>query len=309
MDYERFVLQDVVSVRNLISMLYKETSSQHYFEGESHNYWEVLYMDKGEWEVTTDGRVFSLEQGDLLVFPPNVFHSGRALHGTSPNLLLISFDCDSPALEAFATMPKFRLSELEKSILSRLIKEGGEAFAPPIHSVHTRTLVPSKLARFGSGQWIKNDLELFLITLIRRMADASAMEATVSVQRKSRDTATVTRIIRYLERSLSSPVAIEEICKRFCIGRTALKTSFKHSTGCSVIEYVTRMRVEKAKTLICEDRHTYTEISVMLGFSSIHYFSKTFKRITRMTPTEYARSVQSVQLAAIRDRTYCYGFT
>lgn len=58
------------------------------------------------------------------------------------------------------------------------------------------------------------------------------------------------------------------------------------------MEYFGSMKIEKAQELIREGRHNFTEISALLGYTSIHYFSRHFKKVTGMTPSEYASSVK-----------------
>lgn len=60
------------------------------------------------------------------------------------------------------------------------------------------------------------------------------------------------------------------------------------------------MKMEAARGLIREGQLNITEISSRLGFSSVHYFSRRFKKLTGMTPTEYARSVKMLMDAPDR---------
>jgi AraC-like DNA-binding protein len=59
------------------------------------------------------------------------------------------------------------------------------------------------------------------------------------------------------------------------------------------MEYFKRLKVEQAKMLVREEQHNFTEISRLLGYGSIHHFSKAFKKYGGMTPSEYAKSIQA----------------
>lgn len=59
------------------------------------------------------------------------------------------------------------------------------------------------------------------------------------------------------------------------------------------MEYFRKLKIDKAKTMIREEEYNITQIANILGYNSIHYFSKQFKGITDMSPTEYARSVKA----------------
>ncbi|HDY89701.1 MAG TPA: AraC family transcriptional regulator [bacterium] len=71
-----------------------------------------------------------------------------------------------------------------------------------------------------------------------------------------------------------------------------LRCSVKEKTGRSVMEYYKITKLEKAKELIREGDYTFTQIAAILNYSSLHYFSKIFKRYLGMTPTEYSSSVK-----------------
>ncbi|HHW00172.1 MAG TPA: helix-turn-helix domain-containing protein [Clostridiaceae bacterium] len=58
------------------------------------------------------------------------------------------------------------------------------------------------------------------------------------------------------------------------------------------MEFYRNLIIEKAKKMIREGYHNFTEISDILGYTSIHYFSRAFKKATGMTPSEYAISVK-----------------
>ena len=61
--------------------------------------------------------------------------------------------------------------------------------------------------------------------------------------------------------------------------------TFPRAAQCGIIEFFTEMKVEFAKQLIRENQLNFTQISDFLGYSSIHYFSRQFKKVTGMTPS------------------------
>jgi AraC-like DNA-binding protein len=73
-----------------------------------------------------------------------------------------------------------------------------------------------------------------------------------------------------------------------------LQKLFKEGTGHSVMDYFKEMKMQEIKHLIREENHNFTEIAEILGYSSIHYLSRTFKANTGMTLSEYASSVKAL---------------
>ena len=76
------------------------------------------------------------------------------------------------------------------------------------------------------------------------------------------------------------------------IGRTQLQNVFQKETNMGVIEYFSKMKIDAAKHLIRDGLLNFTQISEHLGYTSIHYFSRQFKKITGTTPSAYAASVR-----------------
>jgi len=68
---------------------------------------------------------------------------------------------------------------------------------------------------------------------------------------------------------------------------------FKAKTNYGVMAYFRMLKMEEAKKMIREGRYNFTEISELLGYESLHYFSRSFKKYTNMSPSEYAISVKA----------------
>ena len=78
------------------------------------------------------------------------------------------------------------------------------------------------------------------------------------------------------------------------VGRAQLLKLFKDENGCGVIDYFSHLKIETAKKMIREESGNFSQISDYLGYSSIHYFSRQFKKFTGMTPSEYASSIKAL---------------
>lgn len=65
---------------------------------------------------------------------------------------------------------------------------------------------------------------------------------------------------------------------------------FYSQTGKGILEYFKWLRIEEVKLLIREMQYNYTKIAEALGYSSIHYFSRDYKKMTGMSPSEYSKS-------------------
>ena len=146
---------------------------------------------------------------------------------------------------------------------------------------------------FGSQQMILLYLQELLISMIRRHTLPQISMPVNRLPAPKNGSAIYNKIIFYLEEHIREFVTIEDICHDNLIGRSQLQKLFREQHQCGIIEFFTEMKVEFAKQLIRENQLNFTQISDFLGYSSIHYFSRQFKKVTGMTPSEYSTSIKA----------------
>lgn len=101
MAYNGFLPENVINIGKIYSIHYFEYMSDFSFEGESHDFWEFICVDKGEVEVTGGDKKFILHKGEIAFHEPNEFHNVTATGTIAPNLIVISFQCDDKAIYYF----------------------------------------------------------------------------------------------------------------------------------------------------------------------------------------------------------------
>lgn len=144
---------------------------------------------------------------------------------------------------------------------------------------------------FGSTQLLQCYFTEFLIRLVR---SGSSLSSNVSSSKKSRDIAnnSISELIcDYMKNNIYSNITLKDICSQFMQGKTQLCKIFRESTGQSPMEYYMNIKIKEAKKLIREKNHSVTEIADMLGYSSIHIFSRAFKKAVGMSPTDYSKGI------------------
>ncbi|MHC1749597.1 MAG: helix-turn-helix domain-containing protein [Cellulosilyticaceae bacterium] len=293
MGYESTLLTQKIMIHKIITIHYFEYMNDFVFKGERHNFWEFLCVDKGEVEVGADNRTYKLGKRDIIFHKPMEFHTVKAESGKAPNLVVMSFESMSTSMNLFENKV-FKLEDAEWNLISKIIIEAQNAYATPLNIPAIEKVERSVDAPFGAEQLIKLYLEELLILLARKnKAIKSKSERKIAsyIIEKS-DINIVNRINFYLERNLSRQVTVDEICKDNLLSRSYVQKFFHNHYGCGVMEYFNTLKISTAKQMIRSKSMNFTEIAESLGYSSIHSFSKQFKRITGMTPTEYSNSIK-----------------
>lgn len=96
--------------------------------------------------------------------------------------------------------------------------------------------------------------------------------------------------VEYIQKNYMNPnLSLNDICSYLNISTSYFSTIFKEMTGETFTEVLIRTRMEKAKELLENTTMKNYEIAEKVGFSDPHYFGISFKKMTGITPTEYAR--------------------
>lgn len=289
--YSPVTLLKTIHIESLVTVHYFEYARDFAFAGESHDFWEFLCVDKGEVEVTAGEKSAILRKGDIIFHQPGEFHALKAIRETAPNLAVISFVCHSPAMDFFRGR-RLTIVESDRTLLAQIILEARHAFATPLNDPYLKKMERQEEPPLGAEQLIQLYLEELLLQMLRRCQ--SPVPSSERPNQVEKSDALYTSIINYLEAHLQERLTVEKICRDNLIGRSHLQKLFRTRHGCGVIDHFIQMKIGAAKQMIRERTMNYTQISDALGYTSIHYFSRQFKQITGMTPSEYASSIKQM---------------
>ncbi|GAA3400881.1 AraC family transcriptional regulator [Paenibacillus hodogayensis] len=292
MSFIRSPLRNTFEVTDLFSLHYFEFAKDFIFEGEAHDFWEILYVDKGEIEVTADSVGYVLKQGDILFHKPNEFHSVWANRKIGPNVIVVCFECRSPAMKVFENK-LFCLNDQERNWIAAILSYGFAAYEPPFDMPRYHDLIRRDDAPFGCEQQLRIHMELLLLSLASRGQSLPRSNRLSSAAKERSEDELLKRAIAYMEERLEANLTLEELCARFHVGQSRMSALFKDRLGTGVMKTYKTLKIERIKLLIREERYNFTEIAEMLGYSSIHTFSRHFKTSVDMTPTEYAKTVKA----------------
>lgn len=137
----------------------------------------------------------------------------------------------------------------------------------------------------------KNMLEIFLIKLCRN-TDVLTKEMRQSYVIDGVDVPyNVKDILDFLDNNIYGKVTIQDIAKHLDKSESTVKQLFSQYRDGGIIKYYTSRKIKEARKLIREGNYNMTQIADMLQFDNPQYFSKCFKAVTNMTPSEYKASI------------------
>ena len=285
MDYTLTRLNRPLVVDGIYTIHYFEYAKDFAYSGEFHDFWEIVYADKKSLVITAGAKELTLQVGQMYIHKPNEFHKIRCDGTSAANSVILSFDCACPELMSIAGMV-ISCSADEKNLMGKIIAEATEAFATPLGASYTRVMEKATNADFGCEQLIQLYLEQLLILLIR------GNKRSMPVKSAPANETLLLRICEYLDANVEKRLQFEDIQKEFGVSASVIKRLFHANMNCGIMEYFTFLKIDCAKQLIRESDLNFTEIAEKLGFNTQQYFTTVFRRISGMSPSEYANSVK-----------------
>lgn len=175
---------------------------------------------------------------------------------------------------------KLNLLELSMSLL-RVMEESKLKLEPFLHS---KELDPyANVYRLETFAELQDWLERFVEQCIAEMEQSKVSKGTSHVE----------KVKQYIESRLSdSGLSLSDVAVTLFLSPNYLRQLFRQETGETFVEYVTRVRMEKALDYLKDPTLKIVDVAEKVGFEEQRYFSSCFKKVHQMTPTEYREALQ-----------------
>src|SRR6476661_8596382 len=135
--------------------------------------------------------------------------------------------------------------------------------------------------------------KLRLLSLFAR--HLSILSNQLVVRREKDESTNMTRARQFIEDHQAEPLSLGRIAQVANISRHYFCKMFKKATGINFTDYLSRVRVEKSKTLLLNPNSRISEVAFACGFQSMTNFNRAFKRIVRRSPTQFRESLPKLR--------------
>jgi AraC-like DNA-binding protein len=292
--YTSIPLKISLNITDVFTVHYFRYGKNFKFAGELHDFWELTYIDSGNAKIVAGQTTHSLKQGQAYLHKPNEWHNIYTDDGFA-NSTVISFACKSTLLKKISgTILDF--NEHEKGLLNNILHETQFSFNDKLNDIYLKKMNPKENLPLGSTQILKNSIELLMISLIRKQEFSSKTTFDDSVNLNDNQLVNNVKSILITKLDNVENISLEQLSFTLGFSISYLKSTFKKSTGFSIMQYFIKLKIEKARKLLSQQKFSVSQISDFLGYGSIHYFSRQFKLETGMTPSEYVNSVKADNL-------------
>ncbi len=227
------------------------------------------YVKKGGGTLYLDGKKYSVSEGGLFFIPPKVRVKYVASKSSPWEYLWVGFSgLDAGRLTAKTTFSVDKpVGVVENSSDRELIISAMQKVYQNSGKEHDNTLL-----MFGGF------FEFF--ALISRLFPKAKESSSTDVLRKATN---------FISQNYQRDITVEEIAEVVSISRSQLYRHFMQNMEISPIDFLTSIRIEKAKTLLLETNISIEEVSNSVGFASSIYFSRLFKKHENQSPLAYRK--------------------
>ncbi len=230
----------------------------------THEHWELVYCTSGNGAFCfANGSVVPYRMGELVVIPPKELHANSSQEGFT-NIHITMAEPSFPYKSVFC---------VSDDDISSLKNSFAQAKCYYMSDIKMRELVLEALG----------DLIVSYIMVFRNNVEFSEP---------------VERIRNSIMRNYSCPdFALDEVIRSMPFHYDYLRKLFKKEVGVSPLEYMTRMRMKSAETLLTAmwtNAYTISEIAQMCGYEDALYFSRVFKKYYGCSPTNFTKKRREI---------------
>lgn len=258
-------LERAVTVDGICSFFKKSMDEGYSFEGEFHDFYEVVSVIDGEVGITSETDVFRLSAGQSIIHSPLEFHSVKSFNKRS-RVIIFSFS-GNVSKELYGKIFSTDFYEL-----NAICEDALRIFE--YDGIYV-TGIKNGLA--GEASFIANRIEAYVSRLILQpFAESSGSSYS------SRYTA----ILSVLNENVDKCLKLENIAELCNMSVSSLKKNFRQYSNMGVMSYFSNMKMKKAVTLLRRGM-SVKETAFALGYDDTNYFSYAFKHIMGRPPSEY----------------------
>ena len=277
MKYVSAKFPETLSVKGIYSVFHRDFSESVYSTRvDIHNFPEIVYVRSGTIYPLVDKDVYTVTAGQLIIYAPNSAHS--AAKSCDASVSIISFDIDSDALASLYNTP-ITLTAAEEQMLESVVEDGCRCFEKRPSGTDARGFVLRDDADEGILRRMQKGMEFFLVELLKKKEERGVSKKSMEYE----------GVRAFLRTKVYGTLTVEEIADECKMSVSKLKYLFRENSGGGVINCFIEMKIEEAKRLIGEGRYNFSEIADRLAFNSLHYFSRTFKRVIGVSPSEFVK--------------------
>ncbi|SDG51503.1 Helix-turn-helix domain-containing protein [Pedobacter terrae] len=287
------VLQNTFSLLNVDYV--KLTEKWNYLNVIS-PYYRIYYMDEGSGEISDQSGSLKLEPGYLYIIPSFTLCNLHC-NGYLSQYFVQFFEESVDGSSLFArnrNVSKVKAKQMDIDIFKRLleINPGRGINRSDDPKIYEKNIYYKEYQELNNMQSLPSYLETqgILLQLMGRLIQPQLHRK----QEEQHAPAKIVETVGYILVNLHQELSVTSLASRVNQHPDYFSRLFKTFTGQRPVSYILEKRIERAQYLLATSRLAYSDIATQTGFDNLSYFSKSFKKLTGMSPSAYKKQVYTV---------------
>ncbi|MBE6576509.1 MAG: helix-turn-helix domain-containing protein [Ruminococcaceae bacterium] len=240
----------------------------YYYTGESHDFFEVVFVLKGTVKATAGERVYEIDEGNLILHPKGEFHRIINESDSSVRIGIVTFDAD------FLSIDKHFICSFDNS---------GEIIQI-IHNIRKAFKTEGIFVVGANEDHNPIETQIAICELERIILKAIRISSTqVNNARRDRTSELYSNAVAIMKRDLTTRLCACEIAELCRTSVSSLQKTFSRYAGVGVMQYYEQIRMQKARELL-QDGASVKNTALRLGYDDMNYFSAAYKRFYGQSP-------------------------
>jgi len=246
-----------------------------------HSFFEPCIVISGTGEFEHRSEVYALEEGALFIADPGIYHEIRSLDAQDLKLYFLAFNlARNDAAKRPADEPWLDPQALARFALEHKTHVAGQSQLTPLFE---------HVARLSRRRGEEDDCPFYReasLLLVSQIVAALAEAPGVNPGRR-RDEMLRRRVVEVIEERLHDLLRVPMVAAQCNMSERTLRRRWRDVSGRSMVDEVSRRRVERAKHLLLLAGMSISEVGYQVGIASPSNFARTFKNVTGLSPKAY----------------------
>ncbi|MCD9024971.1 AraC family transcriptional regulator [Cohnella silvisoli] len=246
-----------------------------------HEHMEFLFFVSGKAMIECGSVPYQFQSGDLCVVNSNELHYGiSTAEGLSYYAMIVDISMlHSHSVDAVETKFITPISQ------NRILFQNRISDDADITSCMLSIIDELERKELGYELSIKSHLYRLLSLLVRHYV--ATLKDQDEYRHKLKDLERLAPVFTYIDEYYRDKLTVQKLADHVGLSRFHFSRLFKQVTDKSLIEYINLVRINKSESLLRSTRMNISEIALATGFSDIFYFSRTFKQLKKISPSEW----------------------
>lgn len=258
----------------------EEIYEHSFYKQHVHNFFQTVFVKKGLLKYTLRNGVIDLRQGDFLIIPPDTLHC--PVGGQDPSAFG-SIEMKFTPTAALQKIFDFNAAPVIIGVQPESIEYAG--------SVVTAILREWRRQAAGVQEALHCLVQYLFLVLGREQSapakDRAAQEHTAVSLARNRKRKVADQVRKFIDDHYGQAVHFGRLAREHNISLSYLSEVFKEQQRHSLTGYLNAVRINKAKELMKTSELNFTQIAETVGYQNVYYFSKVFKDLNKITPSQY----------------------